>query len=307
MPLPAFFTQPDALPKPLREHGAAICFASLERLAGTKISLEGAELLPPEPSLLASNASQRFDALTLRLALMRERIRCVSVVPERSLRGGLASRALRGLGVVPMVTMAQLVSDDLSAALGRPPSAEEERSLRAHLERGEDIRPSLARRVDAPRSLFGRPFEPRRGPYRAFALSLRRELMAETVRLCAQAIEAGYHVHVHPEAHVSPTLGEGEHDVVQLARALSVPIVPLGISGLPGAFLEGAPLPRRASVHIRFGDAYNPPLDALPQGFRPFDEHDEPTHRATLRALTVELMARIDALLDPAQRGAPRR
>jgi 1-acyl-sn-glycerol-3-phosphate acyltransferase len=112
-------------------------------------------------------------------------------------------------------------------------------------------------------------------------------------------VGSGRHIHMYPQGTVSTRLSKGRVGAVQVAAALGIPIVPVGINGAAAAFRGAAnPVPRRGEVTIRFGDPYYLPAGALPPDFTPFDPAAEAAHRPALAALTGDLMERIAALVD---------
>jgi 1-acyl-sn-glycerol-3-phosphate acyltransferase len=81
------------------------------------------------------------------------------------------------------------------------------------------------------------------------------------VRLAREAVAGGFHVHIYPEGTVSKQLGTGRNGAAQIARALGLPLIPIGMSGCPRAFLGHTPLPRRGRVTLRVGAAIAPDRD----------------------------------------------
>ena len=215
---------------------------------------------------------------------------------------------LSRLGVVPLASKGYLLLVDFTGAIGRRPDDAEYRALRDRLERGApwpagEPFEALATR---PRALLGHAFDPAAEPYRAFVQRVyAEEPLGETLRLAREAVAAGADVQMYPEGTVAPRLGRGRPGAVQLAWALGLPIVPVGMSGCPDAFAGDSPLLRvrpggAAALTIRFGRALTLPPNLLPADFRPFNAVAEATHRAALVGYTDDvLMPAIEALLDP--------
>ena len=126
--------------------------------------------------------------------------------------------------------------------------------------------------------------------------------MGESLRLTREAVAAGANVQIYPEGTAASRLGPGRIGTVQFARALGLPIVPVGMSGCREAFAGSGLSLRGGTVTVRFGAAFWPELGALPSDFEPFSPGHEARHRPVLQAATDDLMARIDGLLDPAYR-----
>lgn len=110
-----------------------------------------------------------------------------------------------------------------------------------------------------------------------------------------KAVATGHHVHIYPEGTVSPRLATGRRGAVQLAHALGLPIVPVGMSGCPDAFVGATPVPKRGHIRVRIGA---PLAVHLPPTHEAFRRSDERTHRAALDHATARLMDALDGLLD---------
>jgi 1-acyl-sn-glycerol-3-phosphate acyltransferase len=150
----------------------------------------------------------------------------------------------------------------------------------------------------APRALMGLPFEPASRGYRAALAEVYAWSLGQTLRLAREVVGAGYSIQMYPEGTVSSRLGKGRVGAVQLAFALGLPVVPVGMSGCREVFRgQGFGL-RGGEVRVRFGEAYTLPRHELPADFRAFHPDDEARHRPTLQRWTDEVMSRLDALLD---------
>ncbi|MCC7071187.1 MAG: 1-acyl-sn-glycerol-3-phosphate acyltransferase [Deltaproteobacteria bacterium] len=299
---PAFFTSYHPLPSTLWWPILADTFRPLMRAVGHHVVVEGAERLPRTPALLCTNSTQRYDFLSFLRALDLVGHRAVTISKAKNFHAAPLRFVMQRAGVVPIVSRGYLLLVDFTSTIGRRPTDDEYRALRRYLDVGTALpeREPFTRLLGLPRSILGHSFEPSRTTLRTQLEQVYASSMTQTLRLARQAVEAGFHVHIYPEGTVSERLGRGRSGAVQLARALGVPLVPVGMSGCRSAWIGATPLPRGGRVTVRVGE----PLDvrtllaALPATYRPFCPDDERAHRATLDAATALLMDRIEGLLD---------
>lgn len=301
---PRFYGTYRVLPTPWCLAAVRLVFGANARLARTRLRVEGWENLPPGPALVATNSTQKNDFMAFRWVAMQRRRPCVTVTKAKNYHDPAMSFLLRRLGVVPIASKGYFLLLDFTRHVGRRPTDAEYRALRDHLDQGTPL--PAGEPFDAvnsaPRRLLERDFDPGRETWRAFQHRIYAESLAETLRLSREAVAAGCDVQMYPEGTVAPRLGKGRHGAVQLAWALGLPLVPVGMSGCPGAFAGDGPLLRLRGddVTIRVGTPIPLPGDLLPADFRPFQPADESTHRTALDGFVRErLMPAIDALLDP--------
>lgn len=300
---PEFYRNYRVLPPPWAFWGAYGFYRGWMTATRTEFRAEGWERIPNRPCLIATNSTQNQDFMALRILAARQDVACVTVTKAKNYHSAMMAFALKRLGVVPIASKGYLILVDATRVLGRRPTDAEYRALRDHIDGGVAI-PAGA--LDAitrrERSCIGVRFEPRHQPYRDWMRERYRDSLSETVRLAQEAVDAGFHVQMYPEGTVSPTLGKGRIGAVQLALALGLPLLPIGMSGCPEAFIGASPLTRGGTVTLRVGELMELPADLVPAGFRPFDPEDEAAHRPALQAMTDALMDRIDALIDPQYR-----
>ncbi len=301
----AFFARYRVAPSPPWERAVAALWGGMERATGTRVTLQNLEALPTSPALIATNSTQKYDFMPLRVALRRRGVRAVTVTKGKNYHQRTMAFLLGRLGVVPLASRGYLLLVDFLGTFGRRCTEEEYRALRSHVDDGAPLPEFLRERLErTPRALLGHAYEPdsSAGGYRAFLHRVYREVMGQTLRLCREAVAQGHHVQMYPEGTVSSRLGEGRIGAVQLAWALRLPIVPAGMSGCRAAFQGQAPLLRGGEIHVRFGEPYSLPSGLLPADFSPFDPAHEARFRVPLQRATAELMDRLDALLAPEQR-----
>lgn len=279
-----------------------------ERFTGTTIAVEGLERLPRDPVLITTNASHKYDFLPLRCFLRRIGVPTVSVAKGKYFQQRTMAWALGQVGVVPIVSRGYVLVADFVAVHGRRPDEREYRAMRDHL----DLRAALPARPvfdqlrANTRTILGFAFDQSVESWRTAVLRTYERCMSETVRLARLAVHRGYHVHLYPEGTVSSRLGVGRRGAIQLARALGLSIVPVGISGCREAFRGPSSARYRGGrIVIRFGAAWSGADAALPGAFRPFDPEHERDCAPLLDGATTDLMRRIDSLLEPAYRHSP--
>ncbi len=297
---------PSARPLPRRLTSRA--WPLILKLAGARVVVEGAP--PATPALLACNASHKYDPMPVRFALDDLGHTATTVSKGKNWHNPAFALACDWLGSLPIASRGYILTMDFIALHRRRPSEAQYRALREHLDRGAPLPddPDLRQLTTAPRAILGRPFDPAADLYRDAALDTYAELQRALVRHARVAILRGHHVHMYPQGSVSTRLSRGRAGAVQLALALDIPIVPVGINGADAFFRSPAsPLPRAATLTLRFGQPFKPDLSALPDDFTPFDPEAEIRCAAPLQSATDDLMERINALLDPPHRWDPDR
>jgi 1-acyl-sn-glycerol-3-phosphate acyltransferase len=305
MLVPSFYSDYQPIPSPLWERAARGVFGVARAAAGARLVVEGE--IPRSPAVLATNSTQKYDFLALRAELLRRGIPAVTLTKGKNYHQPAMRFLLSRLGVIPIVSRGYLLTVDFGAVWSRRPSEAEYRALRRHLDSGEPLPPGepFERLQGMERSMVGHPFRPDRESYREVMLRAYAASLGETVRLARQAADAGHHVQMYPEGTVSKRLGTGRIGLVQLAQALRLPIVPVGMSGCPETFCGATPALRRGTITIRFGQPFPPEIAGLPAGFRPFHPEDEEAYRTPLLETTGRVMTAIEGLLDPDYRSLP--
>lgn len=309
MDLP-FVERHDPSMPPWADRGIRILGPIWRRLGRITIRVEGRGNLPAAPCLLATNGTHRYDIVPIRYLWMAEGRRATTYCKGKNYHGLLMRAFCRTLGSIPLASRGYLVTTDFLALHGRRPDDAEYRVLRDVLDRGEGLpsEPVFRAFERQPRSILGRPFDPSTEPWHEAMGDLYHRMALASLSLSRRALAEGHDLHVYPQGTSSSRLSEGRIGTVQLARALDLPVVPVGFSGSRDFFRwANAPISRRSTVTLRIGTPFRPPLGDLPDDFRPFSPEDERRHRAPLRIATEALMDRIDALLDPEYRLGPDR
>lgn len=299
-----FFARYRPMPAPAWEWLGSRTWRAMETLSKTKVVFEGLETPPSTPVVFATNSTQKYDFMPIRVELERRRIPTVTLTKGKNYHSAPMSFLLQRLGVIPIASRGYILLVDFKAVMKRRPTEDEYRALRQHLDEGTALPygEPFSLLSTQPRTLLGHDFDPARTGYRAFLQHVYASVMGETVRLSREAVASGAHVHIYPEGTVSSRLGQGRIGAVELAHVLGLPIVPVGMSGCREAFRGNGLSLKGGTVTVRFGEPFRPA--PLPAGFEAFVPEHEAQHRAALQAATDDVMTRIDALLDPAYRRA---
>lgn len=276
------------------------------RLSGTRIVLSGLEHLPKAPALIVTNASHKYDFWPLRWSLDQQGIELVTISKGKNFRHPVTTTLMGLLGTVPIASRGYIITVDFMKVHGRRPEEEEYRALRQHVDAQVPLPdaaayPMIERR---PREMLGYRFDPQRERYGDVVRQVYYAMMCETLRLAEQVVKAGYHLHIYPEGTVSSRLATGRIGAVQLALALQIPIVPVGVNGCKKVFRPGRLSPHGGVVRIRIGVPFQVAPDTVPKGFRFFHPEDEASVRLHLQAATEVMMGKINDLLDPPYRWA---
>jgi 1-acyl-sn-glycerol-3-phosphate acyltransferase len=274
----------------------------------TRFDIQGLEQVPRGPVLFAMNHTHKYDFAALRYPMLVQQGRTVgTLIKTRSWNDAGMRGFLTKTANIPLTSKGYLLAADFQATLGRRPSEEDYRALRRHLEDGQPL--PQGRDWDAlqqtPREILGHPFDPSRARYIEVVGELYRAFMAESLRLCRQALGRGFSLQLYPQGSVSSRLTRGLPGAVQFARALGLPLYPVGCSGCREVFVGASPLARGGTIKLRFAPAFAPSLDDLPRDFVPFEPAHEAQHHAPLQRETDRLMQTLNGLLDPAYQGGP--
>src|SRR5207237_8274343 len=92
--------------------------------------------------------------------------------------------------------------------------------------------------------------------FHAFPCS-RTDAVEPSLRYLGELMDEGWSVLIYPEGTRGSTgqMGSFKGGIGVIARAMQVPIVPLGLSGCFEALPPGRRLPRRARLRVLFGEA----------------------------------------------------
>ena len=265
----------------------SVAIETLIRASRVQLRVEGE--IPREPVLFAMNSTHALDFLLLRRTTRRRSVRVLSIAKAKYMHQRLPRLVFQHGRVLPIGSRGYIIARDGHALLDRPLEREEYTELRDAVDRGDEKVPALFR---SSRDLVGWGHDPARLGYAQAVRMTYEDMMRGTVELAARALEEQCSLHIYPEGTVRSRLGPGRSGAVQLALALSLPIVPVGLSNAGAVFRPGA----RGQTFLRFGRPIR--LDEV-DGFRPFEDAVEKLHRARLADMTTQLMQSISDLLEP--------
>ena len=290
-------------------------WAQMKRLTGTRVALEGIEHFPTSPAILACNSTHKMDWFFFQELFMNLGLRAPIISKGKNWHEPMARFGCQFLDALPMVSRGYILSVDLKEVLRERPDEALYRAVREHLDRDaalDEGDPRVEAILDTPRDILGARFDPRQGSYRTFIEMLYFRFQNEhLLRMSREMVRQKHHIHIYPQGTVSSRLSRGRVGAVELAIALDVPIVPMGLSGAPEVFLsDSLPLLRGGVVTLRIGEPMTAQelmdaspqsalLEPIPETFRPFHPRDERQHHDTLQAMTDVLMDQINDLLDP--------
>ncbi|MDP3275038.1 MAG: lysophospholipid acyltransferase family protein [Deltaproteobacteria bacterium] len=273
----------------------------------TRVEIHGVEHLPRGPAIFCPNHTHKFDFLPLRAALLHRDMQLMTWIKARDYKHPAMRWILGKGGNVPLASRGYLIASDFAAVHRRKPTDDEYRALRTHVDDGaplERIDPVIERSLRTARPIAGVSVDFAQG-YRGAIREAYRVLMAESLRLARRGRDLGRHQHVYPQGATSKQLTPGHIGAVQAALALDIPLIPVGMSGCREVFVgRDHPLTRGGRVVLRFGAAMEVPKSCVSAAFEPFNPDDEDAHKDALQAQTDALMARVNALCEPAYRWA---
>ena len=255
--------------------------------SGTRLRVEGD--VPREPVLFAMNSTHPWDFLLLRRETRRRSVRVLSIAKAKYLHQALPRLVFRHGSVLPIGSRGYIIVRDAVTLLQRPIRGEEYAALRDAVDGGEE---SVSELFQSSRDLIGWGHDPAKLGYGSAVRATYEDMMRDAVQLAGRAIAQSRSLHIYPEGTVRERLGPGRNGAVQLALALSIPIVPVGLSNARAVFQPGS----RGNAILRFGQ----PIDlTAPSGFLPFNSAHERLHHDAFHRMTTDLMERISELLEP--------
>lgn len=275
--------------------------------ARTRILVEGAERLPAEGGILVMNHTDRFGSWPLQFWLMQERDRYTSIwVKGKYYENPAMAWFFDQVNAIPIPSRGYVLTKDFQRVMGRVPSDVEYAALKAIIDAGGAEATARAAGgggvtafLDAfwPQSPSGRwpgSFERRFG-----------DMMKRVVALNEEAIAQRLFLLVFPQGTRSRRLTPGHHGVAQIALHTKATIIPVGANGSDRLYPKNSPLSKGGTVVYRIGEPLTFPgaLEryAIDEPYVPFTREAD-RHEAKFRALTDEIMRRIDGLLDPEYR-----
>lgn len=285
-------------------------------LPGVQIRFDGVERVPDRPVIFAMNHTDRYQSFPFQYA-WRQRGRYAAVwVKGKYYQRRWMAAFLQKTNQIPTVSRGYVIAADVLQTLGRKPTDEEYRALRALVEATalDQQAPTQVPHTIPPqfftqaRDIMGRAFDPSRESWAAAVVEVFRAFMRAFVGLNESAHRLGLDLLIFPEGTRASRLGRGHIGLAQMAIYLDCPIVPVGCNGSDLLYPGGFPLARRGEVLYRFGAPI--PVETVRSfapvgGFSPFLAADEARHRARFQGLTDVVMDAIEQQLDARYRRAP--
>ena len=286
---------------------ARVWFAFPRRI---RVRAEGLQRVPVRGvrAILASNHSHWYDFVPLRCTLFTELGRFAATwIKVRAFQNTAWRFYFARTGNVPLASRGYIISADFLSVHGRKPTEEEYRPLRDHVNGLAKMpRGAIFERLGTlGRDLLGWKFDPEASTYREAVLGCYTTMMRASLQVCGRALQADHLLHVNPQGTASQRLTPGRTGVIQAALALDCCVVPVGISGMCGAFAPYSLRPLGGQIVIRFGEPYRPSREGLREDFQVFDPAHEEKNREYLERQAGILMERINDLCDPEYRRGP--
>jgi 1-acyl-sn-glycerol-3-phosphate acyltransferase len=294
---PSFFARYRVVPSHVTWQLLARALRLHMGVVGFRVDVENVGRIPDSPALLCTNSTHTYDFIALMKGLDQVGKRVITISKAKNFHSPAMAFVMKRAGVVPLASRGYFLLADFLSVHGRRPTDLEYRALRLHLDEdrelpNDDVFHAILTRK---RTIADHGFSPSTSTWRRALLHVFESAMHETMRLARTAINAGFLVQIYPEGTVNRHLGIGRAGAVQLSHALNLPLVPVGMSGSPEAFLGRTPIPRHGRVIVRVGER----LDAgLPANHRAFRADDERRNRESIDAATARLMGAIEGLID---------
>ena len=265
-----------------------------------KLELDGVDLIPDYPCIVATNHTHNYDFLPLRyLFFQRKNIQLSTWIKARAWQGKALIHYLSKTANVPIASRGYVISGDFMKLIGRKPTDQEYRVLRDHLDQGAPLPDGevFERLQQSPRDIFDTPFSPTQHSYRDAVEACFMEFMDASLEVAQRVLDAGGFQHVNPQGTRSSRLTMGKPGVMHIAAALQVPILPVTILGMRSALPNQGLKSSGGTIVVKCGTPYRPDLSCLSTTYRPFAVPDGQDQAVIDRAL-IELMERLNELCD---------
>ncbi len=261
----------------------------------TEIVLEGVEHLDPRRRyILAMNHTDRYNYWPLQLALYQRKLGFTTTwVKGKYYESDVSGWFMDAMGQLPMPSRGYVITTCFRDRTGRPPSREEYRALRDVADgKRTEVPPELQR-------LLGDA-----GAFLADFTAHFDRMIAEVMRLHAEALDNGLHILVFPQGTRSKRLSAGHTGMAQVAMHLGVDVVPIGCNGSDHAYPGDRPTASGGRIVYRIGRPLRidgPELAPfrVTTPFRPFSLAAARAHGEAFQGMTDLVMDRINDLLDP--------
>ena len=293
--------------------GSTALYLNYEWFPGVDIQLVDTDKICEESAIIAMNHTDRFNYWPFQYQLWRDLNRFTGTwVKGKYYQNKFISKLLEITNNIPTVSKGYIITSDFKALFDRRPENDEYRFLRDRVDAVDEQGTETDRRqpqdkfeilkplFTESRDLLEYPFDPDKESYEEAVLSLYREMMSRFVELNVQAIERGADLLIFPEGTRSRRLKDGRLGLAEMATYLEVPIIPVGCNGSDRVYPGDSPWAKAGKITYRIGDPISVERvrEVKPdEDFTPFI--DRPGDRSSLKALTEDVMERINRLLDP--------
>jgi len=265
-----------------------------------KLRLEGIDLVPDSPCIIATNHTHNYDFLPLRYLFYHHRRLLMSTwIKARAWQHPAMMHYLSNTGNVPLASRGYIISADFKSLIGRKPSDQEYRALRDHLDQGAALPDEevFQRLAGEKRAVLGMDFNPSVRLYSDMMELCFDEFMEATLTVAERAVQFGHYQHLNPQGTRSSRLTQGKPGTIHIAARLGLPILPVAVLGMREAMPNQGLRSAGGEVVVRCGEAYTPNLAQLSSSYRPFFVEQASDQEVIDRELSA-LMQKINALCD---------
>lgn len=267
-----------------------------------KVVFENLENLPRTPCIWVSNHVHYFDWWPFRCYMEERGYTATSIVKPRPYQYPAARWFLNTGGNIPVASRGYLIAGDFKSQIGRKPSSEEYASINDFVRKNVPLpqTPVFEKLQEGPRNILGVPYDPQTQSYAEGLKNCYWKMGQESIRIVEEAVEADHSIHIYPQGLYSTRLTKGRIGALQIAAQTGLPIVPIGFNGYQTVYPNPrSPFCKKGTITYRFGKAYHPKIDDLPDDFTAFHPKYEQSEKHILERETQIAMEKINALLDP--------
>lgn len=273
-------------------------------LPGIEMVSTGTDDLPEGPVFFALNHSDSFSYWPFQYHLWQKLGRFTAPwVKGKNFEHWFVGNFLGSMNSIPVPSKGYIITRDFFSTVGRRPTDEEYKRLRAHIDRSAAIAVDEVPEAifQQKRNMLGRVFDPAKETYREAARSLLDDMMALFVDLNVVALQKRCDLLVFPQGSRSLRLSRGRTGIAQLAMHLGRPIVPVGCNGGDVVYPGKSPIAKKGRIEFRFGKPFTRAeiMERRPgEPFRPFSPEADRRHGPVFQHLVDDVMDRLNTLLD---------
>jgi len=278
----------------------------------TKIDVIGLDTIPDEPVIFAMNHTDRYNYWPFQLRLYKGANRFTATwVKGKYYESRGVGYFMEKTNNLPTVSRGYLITRDFVSTLGRRPSDDEYRAIRAWVNgvaEGEAVETPAElpeQLLTQRRDMLGRPFSPDSETYPEAVNALFREMMGLFLDLHEKAFGLGLDLLIFPQGTRSKRLSQGRIGMAEVALYYKKTVVPVGCSGCDQVYPGGRPFAKPGHITYRIGEPirYEDMADFhIAEPFTPFTAATEAKHRDKFQGFVDVVMDRINGLVDPEYR-----